>query len=218
MKDRLESGAQTNAGAAVSNPRSDNTVALDSHALGTLNYIRASIESAGAFAVPGIAGIAMGVVGLAATVVASLPALAAHWLDIWLLAAIAASAIGVVLVARQHPRGFILYRGPARKFVLSLCPALLAGAVLTVVFREEGLTSLIPGMWLLLYGCAVLSASIMTSAAMVRLIVLMGALFVVYGGIAFQLPLRWHNYTLGLGFGVLHLLFGFLIGRTDRVE
>jgi len=201
----------------VSNPRSDNTVALDSHALGTLNYIRASIESAGAFAVPGIAGIAMGVVGLTAPVIASVPGLGPYWLEIWLLAAIAASAIGVVLVARQQARGFILYRGPARKFVLSLCPALLAGAALTAVFWQLGLISLIPGMWLLLYGCAVLSASLMTSAAMVKLVALMGALFVLYGLVAFQLPLRWHNYTLGLGFGALHLLFGALIGRTDRV-
>jgi hypothetical protein len=202
----------------VSNPRSNNTVAIDSHALGTLNYIRASIDSAGAFAVPGIAGIAMGVVGVMATLVASVPWLGPYWLEIWLLAAMAASAIGVVLIARQHARGFMLYRGPARKFVLSLCPALLAGAVLTGVFWQEGLTSLIPGMWLLLYGCAVLSASMMTSAAMVRLIMLMGALFVVYGLIAFQLPIRLHNYTLGLGFGALHLLFGILIGRTDRVQ
>jgi hypothetical protein len=201
----------------VSNSRSDNTVAIDSHALGTLNYIRASIEAAGAFAVPGIAGIAMGGVGVLATVVASLPGLGAYWLEIWLLAAMAAAAIGAVLVARQSAR-VILYRGPARKFVLSLCPALLAGAALTVVFWQEGLTSLIPGMWLLLYGCAVLSASLMTNAAMVRLIALMGALFVVYGIIAFQLPIRWHNYTLGLGFGALHLLFGILIGRTDRVK
>lgn len=199
----------------MSNPRPDNTVAIESHALGTLNYIRASIEAAGACAVPGIAGIAMGMVGVAATIVASLPGLDSHWLQIWLLAAIAASAIGVVLIVRQPARGFMLYRGPARKFVLSLCPALLAGAVLTGVFRQEGLTALIPGMWLLLYGSAVLSASMMTSAALMRPIMLMGALFVVYGLVAFQLPLRWHNYTLGLGFGALHLLFGILIGRTE---
>jgi hypothetical protein len=204
----------------VSNSRQNNTntVAIDSHALGTLNYIRASIEAAGAFAVPGIAGIAMGVVGVIATLVASLPGLSGFWLEIWLLAAMAASGLGVVLVARQPARGFMLYRGPARKFVLSLCPALLAGAVLTGVFWQEGLTSLVPGMWLLLYGCAVLSASMMTSARIMRLIVLMGALFVVYGLFAFQLPPRWHNYTLGLGFGALHLLFGILIGRTDRVH
>ena len=203
----------------MSDPRTNNsnTVAIDSHALGTLNYIRASIEAAGAFAVPGIAGIAMGVVGVIATLVASLPALANFWLEIWLIAAMLACAIGVLLIARQPARGFVLYRGPARKFVLSLCPALLAGAVLSGVFWQEGLTSLVPGMWLLLYGCAVLSASMMTSAAMMRLIMLMGALFVVYGVVAFQLPPRWHNYTLGMGFGVLHLLFGILIGRNERV-
>jgi hypothetical protein len=160
----------------------------------------------------------MGVVGVIATVTASLPGLAAHWLGIWLIAAAAAAAIGVVLIARQPARGFMLYRGPARKFVLSLCPALLAGAVLTGVFWLQGLTSLIPGMWLLLYGCAVLSASMMTSAAMMRWIVMMGGLFVVCGLIAFQLPPRWHNFALGVGFGSLHLFFGILIGRTDRVE
>src|SRR4030088_2408898 len=121
----------------VSNSRSNNTVAIDSHALGTLNYIRASIEAAGAFAVPGIAGIAMGVVGVGTTIVASLPGLSAHWLEIWLIAAMAASAIGVVLIARQ-PTRLMLYRGPARKFVLSLCPALLAGAGFTGGLCEGG--------------------------------------------------------------------------------
>jgi hypothetical protein len=193
-------------------------VAIDSHALGTLNYIRASIEAASAFAVPGIAGIAMGSVGVVATVMASIPTFASHWLGIWLAAAMAASAVGVLLVARQPARGFTLYRGPARKFVLSLCPALLAGAVLTAVLWQAGHTSLIPGMWLLLYGCAVLSASMMTTAAIMGLIVTMGALFVVYGLIAFGLPHRWHNFTLGLGFGALHLIFGILLGRAERVE
>jgi hypothetical protein len=205
----------------VSNSRSNNTVAIDSHALGTLNYIRASIEAAGAFAVPGIAGIAMGVVGVVATIVASLPGLTAHWLKIWLLAAMAAAAVGVLLIARhsrQPAQGFMLYRGPARKFVLSLCPALLAGAVLTGVMWQEGLRSLIPGTWLVLYGCAVLSASMMTSAALMRLIAVMGGLFVVCGLIAFQVPPRWQNVTLGMGFGALHLFFGILIGRKDHVD
>ncbi len=198
-------------------PRPNNTVAMDSHALGTLNYIRASIEAAGSFAVPGIAGIAMGAVGVVATVIASIPGFGGYWLEIWLAAAMAASALGVLLVARQPARGFTLYRGPARKFVLSLCPALLAGAVLTGVLWQAGQSSLIPGMWLLLYGCAVLSASLMTSAAIVRLIATMGGLFVAYGLVAFELPPRWHNFTLGLGFGALHLLFGILIGRTNHV-
>jgi hypothetical protein len=204
----------------VSNPRSNNTVAIDSHALGTLNYIRASIEAAGAFAVPGIAGIAMGVVGILATLIASIPGLAGHWLEIWLIAAVAAAASGVLFIARhsRQPAGAMLYRGPARKFVLSLCPSLLAGAVLTVVLRQEQLSSLIPGAWLVLYGCAVLSASMMTTAAMLRLVAMMGGLFVVCGVVAFQLSPHWHNLALGTGFGALHLVFGILIGRIERVE
>ena len=196
--------------------RSSAPVAIDSHALGTLNYIRSSIEAAGAFAVPGTAGVAMGAVGLAATGLACVPALSGHWIGIWLSASILASGLGVVLIARHRAgHGLTLYRGPARRFVLCLCPALLAGGVLTAVLWQSGESRLLPGMWLLLYGSVVLSATLLTAPAMMRLIGIMGALFVLWGAVAFELPLRWHNFVLGAGFGVLHLAFGLLIGRID---
>lgn len=199
--------------------RPNNTVAMDSHALGTLNYIRASIDAAGAFAVPGTAGIAMGLVGLAAAGVASIPALAAYWLIIWLIAATVGAGLGVVLVARHRSGvGLPLYRGPARRFVLCLCPALLAGGVLTAVLYQVGEPQLLPGVWLLLYGCAVLSAALMTAPAMMRLIGAMGGLFVVCGALAFEISPHWHNLFLGGGFGLLHLVFGILIGRIENVE
>ncbi len=200
----------------MANSRSENTVALDSHALGTLKYIRASIDAASQFAVPGIAGLAMGALGMVATVTASLPGLSGYWLQIWVAAAIAACAIGVVLIARHPVKGSILYRGPARKFVLSLCPSLLAGVIFTVVLWQSAHSALIPGTWLVLYGCAVLSASMMTRVEMMRLVALMGALFVAYGVVAFALPEDWHNFVLGFGFGALHLVFGILIGRVER--
>jgi hypothetical protein len=199
--------------------RSNNTVAIDSHALGTLNYIRASIDAAGAFAVPGTAGIAMGAVGLAAAGVASIPALAGYWLIIWLAAATLGAGFGVVLVARHRSGvGLPLYRGPARRFVLCLCPALLAGGVLTAVLWQAGDARLLPGVWLLLYGSAVLSAALMTAPAVMRLIGTMGGLFVVCGALAFEVSPHWHNVILGGGFGLLHLIFGFLIGRSDDPE
>ena len=46
--------------AAVCDMRSNNTVAIHSHALGTLNYIRASIEAAGACAVLNAISAALG--------------------------------------------------------------------------------------------------------------------------------------------------------------
>ncbi len=199
--------------------RTDDTIALERHALGTLNYIRRSIEAAGVLAVPGVAGVAMGIVGVAAALLSSMPTLRAHWLEIWLAAAVIAFVLGGVLMAREGAhRGLRLARGPLRRFLLCLCPSLAAGAVLTAVLWHAGIPRLIPGTWLLLYGSAVLSASAMISPTMVRQVGLMGGLFLLYGMVAFQLPLEWQSFVLGLGFGGLHIVFGLLIARASRSE
>ena len=167
--------------------------------------------------VPGMAGIVMGIIGALAAIMVSLPRWAPHWLGIWLVAAALALLLGGALVARQIARrGHTRYLGPARKFLLCLCPALFAGAVLTLVSWTAGMTSVIPGIWLLLYGCAVLSASTVTIAGITRLIGIMGALFVALGLMTFALPTTAHTAMLGLGFGVLHISFGILIGRSTR--
>jgi len=194
-------------------------VTIESRALGTLAFIRASIESSSSMDVPGMAGIVMGIIGVLTAILVSLPRWAPHWLGIWLLAAAAAFLLGGALVARQYARrGHTRYLGPARKFLLCLCPALLAGAVLTGVLSTAGITSVLPGMWLLLYGCAVLSASTVTIAGVTRLICIMGGLFVALGSMTFALPTTAHTAMLGLGFGVLHILFGILIGRLTHGE
>ena len=190
-----------------------NTVALDMHALGTLQYIRASIDAAGLLAVPGSAGIAMGAVGVGAALLAAHPALARHWLAIWLAAAIAALLCGSALMVHQAlSTGSALYRGPTRKFLLCLTPSLLVGAVLTLALRQHHAASLLPGVWLLLYGSAVAAASTHT----VRPLALMGGLFVLLGVMTLPLPLSAANWMLGAGFGGLHLLFGIVIGRTKE--
>jgi hypothetical protein len=193
--------------------------AVENRALGTLAYIRASIESSSSMDVPGRAGIVMGVIGLAAAGAVSLSPVSAHWFGIWLAAAALALLLGGGIVVRQiaeRPR--TRYWGPARRFLLCLCPALLAGAVLTMVFVRAGDSGLIPGMWLLLYGCAVLSASTVTASGVARLVCAMGVLFAALGSITFTLPGSAHNVMLGLGFGGLHLLFGFLIGRSSHAS
>jgi hypothetical protein len=186
-----------------------NTVALDTHALGTLQYIRASIDAAGLLAVPGSAGIAMGAVGVLTALLVSLKPLAAHWLQIWLIAGLVAIAFGTALMVHQVvTRGTALYRGPLRKFLMCLCPPLLVGGVLTWQLWLHGQIALIPGVWLLMYGCAVMAASTLTR----RALAVMGALLAVLGVIALQLPSSYQNAVLGVGFGGLHLLFGILIG------
>src|SRR5712671_5126080 len=84
--------------------QSEAPAAIESRALGTLAYIRASIESSSSMDVPGMAGIVMGVIGVLAAIVVSLPRWAPHWLGIWLLAAAGALVGGGALVARQVAR------------------------------------------------------------------------------------------------------------------
>ncbi|MGO9991517.1 MAG: hypothetical protein ACLPTF_03250 [Steroidobacteraceae bacterium] len=194
-------------------------IPIESRALGTLAYIRTSIESSGSMAVPGMAGIVMGGIGIIATIVASVPRGAPHWLGIWLVAAAVAFALGGAMMAREAAQnGHARYLGPVRKFLLCLCPALLTGAALTFVLWRAGTTGLIPGVWLLLYGCAVLSASTVTIARTMRLICIMGVLFMLLGLLAFAAPPGTHTLILGMGFGALHTIFGILIGQVSHGE
>src|SRR6202166_5249743 len=95
---------------------------IESRALGTLAYIRASIESSSSMDVPGMAGIVMGIIGVRTAVAVSVPRLAPHWLAIWLAAAALALVLGGASVARQTVRcGHSRYLGPTRKFLLCLC-------------------------------------------------------------------------------------------------
>ncbi len=199
--------------------RAKDAIPIESRALGNIAYIRASIDSSHSMPVPGMAGIVMGAIGTGAALVTSVPRIAVYWLPIWLVAAALAFAVGGAMMARETAqRGHAQYLGPVRKFLFCLCPALLAGAVLTAVLWRAGVEQLIPGMWLLLYGCAVLSASTVTLPSTRRLLCMMGALFSLSGLGAFVVPAAWHTAILGMGFGVLHGAFGVLIGRLNRGE
>lgn len=191
--------------------RSANTVQIESHATATLRYIRASMDGAAAVAVPGSAGIAMGSIGLLAMALASAPGLREHWFAIWLVAAALAAAAGLPLITQPSSlRGLSLRGAPVRRFALCLLPSLFAGVVMTAVHWGYGNEHAIPGTWLLLYGCALISASVATN----RTIAVMGASFVVLGLVALLLPSELQVLMLGAGFGGLHVLFGLLIGRN----
>jgi hypothetical protein len=192
---------------------SANTVQLDSHAVATLRYIRASMESAVALSVPGSTGIASGVAGLLATLVCSLPTLRPHWLIIWLLAAVVAAGVGGALLLRQPSLSSLTIGGaPLRRFFIGLLPSLFAGAVMTWVLWINAGERMIPGTWLLLYGCGLVAAS----AATTRAIGILGVSFVATGLLALVLPQGWHIALLGVGFGGLHIVFGYLMGRKGH--
>lgn len=199
--------------------QSNGPIPIESRALGTLSYIRSSIDAAGSLAVPGASGIVMGTIGMIAAVFASLPGLGTHWLAIWIAAAVVALLFGGALVARQATqRGRSLISSPIRKFILCLGPSLLAGVVLTFVLWRSDMERLIPGMWLLLYGCAVIACSTVTNSLSQKFIASMGVMFVILSVVAFAAPPALQTALLGAGFGVLHLVFGLLIGRLSHGE
>jgi hypothetical protein len=188
-------------------------VPLDSHALATLRYIRATINTAGSVPVPGSAGVATGMAGLLAAILASGPLMHAYWLPVWIGAGLIAAPAGGALVARQSARsGFTLLGTPVRKVLLCLLPSLFAGGVLTVVYLQLGSRHAIAGTWLLLYGCGLISLSAVTC----RTIGYLGGCFALLGCIAFLVPAEYHTALLGAGFGGLHMLYGLLARRKEE--
>ena len=183
-------------------------VELHAHAMDNLRYIRETMERAGSFtAVPGKGGVLMGLAALAASRLSGTRQSDPRWIAVWVGTAVLALAIGILGAALKSRRFRIpLFSGPGRKFVAGFVPAVLAGALLTAVFYRAGLMVFLPGIWLLMYGAAVLSGG----WASVRIVPLMGACFMAAGAAALLAP-EWSAALLPAGFGGLHVIFGMVI-------
>jgi hypothetical protein len=184
-------------------------VQLHEHAMDNLRYIRRTLERAGEFtAVPGIGGMLMGSTALVAAWIAGPRTSAPRWLLVWLAEGVIALLIGIAAAALKSQRVRIpLLSGPGRKFVAGVAPAMVAGAVLTFVLFRQAEASLLPGVWLLLYGAGVVSGG----GASVRVVPAMGALFMLAGALALLLPAASGDLLLAAGFGGLHIIFGTII-------
>ena len=182
---------------------------LHAHAMDNLRYIRETIERAGSFtAVPGLGGMLMGSTALVAAWAAGSAAGSARWLAVWLVEATAAVTIGVMAAALKSRRARLpLLSGPGRKFLAGFAPAMLAGALLTAVLFRAGAAALLPGVWLLLYGVAIVSGG----WASVRVVPLMGACFMAAGALALLLPGLPANVLLAASLGGMHIVFGSII-------
>jgi hypothetical protein len=184
---------------------------LHERAMDNLRYIRRAMERAGSFtAVSGWGQVVIGVTGLLAAWLASRQDGALNWLATWSVAAVVAMGIGVVTTAmKARAMGEPIRSGPGRKFVLSLAPPLIAGAVLTAVLFRAGMTGMLPGMWLLLYGTGIITAG--TNS--VSVVPVMGLCVMLFGVAALVSPAAWGDAYMAAGFGGLHVLFGTVIAR-----
>ncbi|HUP51382.1 MAG TPA: hypothetical protein VM198_02815 [Longimicrobiales bacterium] len=186
-------------------------VALRDRAMDNLRYIRETMERSASFThVSGLGGVGMGVIALAAVVVATRAATEVAWLAAWLSAAALSFTVATLLMARKsHGEGVSLLSGPGRRFASSMTPTLLAGAALTGGLARASLYELLPATWLLLYG-----ASIVTGGSYsVRPVPLMGAGFMLAGVLALVSPPAWGDAYMAAAFGGLHIVFGIVIWR-----
>lgn len=185
--------------------------ALHARAMDNLAFIRDTMEAAGSFtAVSGWGMVAVGCIAIVAAVGAILEPDVGRSLLIWLAAAATAPVISLwAIVRKARAAKMPLLTGPARKFVLSFSPPMFVGALLTVFLYRAGLGTAVPGMWLLLYGTAVVAGG----AFSVRVVPIMGFCFMLIGTVALFSPPSWADALMGAGFGGLHIAFGIPIAR-----
>jgi hypothetical protein len=176
-----------------------------------LEFIRDTMERAGSFtAISGWGMVAMGIAALAAAAVASTLVEPVAWLGVWLAVAVLSLFLSAWAIGRKAARARMsLLSGPGRKFVLSFTPAVVVGAVLTAVLFQAQLVSVLPALWLMLYGTGVIAGG----AFSVRIVPVMGLCFIVCGMISLAVPTAWRDGILGLAFGGLHIAFGIAIAR-----
>ncbi len=180
-------------------------VPLEARAADNLRFIRETMERAGSFtAVPGWGGAVIGCTAIAAAIIASHQPTADRWIFVWLAEAILAMVLAVLAVAQKARTARLpLFSGPGRKFALSFAPPMIVGALLTAALYRDGELRLLPGMWLLLYGTAIVSGGSFS----VRVVPIMGVCFVVFGAAAVISPASWGNGYMMAGFGGLQVLF-----------
>ena len=200
--------------------------ALHDKALQDLSFIRRTMEGAASFTdVPGWGLVGTGTIALVTAFLANRQPTPERWLAMWLAAAVIAAALGGATMWRKMRRRVAasaeaprtLLNVPARKFLLNLLPALLAGALLTfalIDFTTPGIDAhlaerVLPGMWLLLYGLGITTAG----AFSIRAVPLMGLGFICLGAAALFVPALDGDLMMALGFGGLQVAFGLLIAR-----
>lgn len=185
---------------------------LSDRAIDNLRYIRETMERSASFtAVPGYGGILMGVTAVVAAYIANAQVYLVDALGVWLVEAALAFAIGLLAMWQKSKiAGQSLISTPARKFAFGFAPPLVAGVVIVLGLWKFGHYYEMAPICMLSYGAAVTCGG----AYSVRVVPVMGWLFMAIGAAAFLLPSSYSNLMMALSFGGLHIIFGAIIARN----
>jgi hypothetical protein len=182
---------------------------IGDHAIANLRYIRETMERSAAFtAVPGWAGVAIGLTALAAAWIASRQTTAEMWLAVWLAEGMIALGIGIFGILEKVQRTGVPLTS-ARKFALGFAPPIAVAVALSAAMWNRGLADFLPGAWISLYGAAVIAGG----AYSVGIVPVMGTVFLAIGSAALFAPPAWADALMALSFGGVHIVFGLLVAR-----
>lgn len=196
---------------AIQRDETAEPVRLSDRAEENLQFIRETMERSTHFtAVPGYGGALMGVTAIVAAYIAAQQVYLRDWLIVWLTEAFLASSIGLLAMWQKSKIAKTsLFSAPARKFAFGFLPPLICGVAITLgLWQFEHYETMAP-VWMLLYGTAVVTGG----AFSVRIVPVMGWMFMAIGVIAFALPASFGNILMGASFGLLHIIFGLIIAR-----
>jgi hypothetical protein len=186
-------------------------VNIGERAVDNLRFIRETMERSTSFtAVPGYGGVLMGATALAAAWIANSQASVKNWLMVWLTEAALAGAIGLLAMWQKSKISKAsLVSGPARKLIMNSLPPMLCGIFITLGLYRFGHFDLMIPVWIMCYGASVVCGG----AFSVKAVPAMGWCFLALGAIAFVLPAGFGNLMMAASFGILHIVFGLIIGR-----
>jgi hypothetical protein len=189
----------------------DEPVNIGDRAIDNLKFIRETMERSTSFtAVPGYGGILMGTTALVAAYIANSQASLRDWLIVWLTEAVLAFFIGLLAMWQKSKlSNTSILSVPAKKLLMNSVPPMLCGVFITLVLYRFGHFEAMIPVWILCYGAAVVCGG----AFSVKPVPLMGWCFLAIGVLAIWVPAGYGNTLMAASFGVLHIVFGFVIGR-----
>lgn len=154
------------------------------------------------------------------------------WVLCWIVALVVTSSFNVFLVARKSKREKRLFFSPGLKMALrAFVPPMLAGGVVGTGLTLSGTAAMGASIWVICYGLALHATRSLAPKSIPRL----GWAFLLAGIAAFfytwsdgsnplpavgapdhmESPMLEANLIMGICFGVFHLLYGFIVMKTD---
>lgn len=190
--------------------RASGEARIEERAAENLAFIRETLERSGRFtAVPGRTGVLLGAIAGTGAWLAHGQPDAASWLRVWIGTGVAGFLVTVAaIVAKSMRANMPVLAGPGRKFVFALAPSLVVACLLTIPLASNGQTELLPPLWLLLYGTAVVASG----SFAIPEVGILGVGYLLLGTAALFLP-GYGDQFMAAGFGGLQAGFGVWIWR-----